>query len=222
MLSVFILSTLASLVIYLGLIIFNNLYLTFFLFYGIICLAIPTIDFFLIKKYPVKKIKHLLGFLNFKKSVFKGIFIGLVFFLIIYYFFALFSKHIVDNQKINILMKHWNFNKNHILLFLFIMIFANSILEEVYWRGYIFCKFKSKLNIKYVVLFTSLFYSSYHLITTIYLFNYLYGILFTLAIFLVGIFWGYIRTKYNSIYLPIISHLFVDSGIMAVYLKYIY
>ena len=39
---------------------------------------------------------------------------------------------------------------------------------------------------------------------------------------MVGIFWSYMRYKFNSIYISLISHLLADLSIMVVYLKWIY
>ena len=222
MIPTLILAALGPITIFIGLKILNNIYLTFIMFHGIICIVIPVIDLFIIKRYSAKKILHILGFTNLKKTYFKGILIGLIFSIIIYYLFSILSKYIIDNNQINILMKQWKFSKKNILLLLFLMIFTNSVLEEIYWRGYIFYKFKLKLNTKYVILLTSLFYCSYHFITTSNLFTFLYGAIFTFVIFLVGLFWGYAKSKFQSIYLPLISHLLADLSIMVIYLKYIY
>ena len=132
------------------------------------------------------------------------------------------SKRIF-NQEIYIvqnILHRWHVNNKYIIIFLFIMIVANSIFEEIYWRGYIFRKLTGKINIQHIILFTSGFYASYHLITTINLFSLTYALLFTSVIFLAGIYWGYVRHKYASIYIPVISHLFADLGIMLIYIRY--
>lgn len=221
MIITFFLSALAPISIYLGLKVFNNIYFTFIMFHGIICIIIPLIDLSIIKKYSITKILNVLGFQNFRKTYLPAILIGTSFLIIIYLFFTLLNKHIIDSNQINILMKEWNFDRKNLLLLLIIMIFGNSILEEIYWRGYIFYKFKLKTNIKNVVFLSALFYCSYHFIITYNLFSLLYGIIFTLVIFFTGIFWGYIRYKFQTIYIPLISHLLADLSIMVIYLKYI-
>ncbi len=215
-------SSLASIVIYLGLKVFHNIYLTFFMFHGIICLILPLIDLMIIKKYSIKKILDILGFNDFKKTYLKGIALGSLFFLIIYFSFSFLNKYLINTDQINTLMTDWNFEKSNILFLMIIMIFANSILEEIFWRGYIFYNFKSYCNIKWAIVFTAFFYCLYHFITTYDLFSLIYGVVFTLIIFLTGIIWGYLRNKYESIYIPMISHLMANLSIMLIYFKYVY
>lgn len=222
MILTFILSILAPTVIYFGLEIADNIYLTFILFHGVVCTVIPCIDLWLFKKYSIKKGLKLLGFKNFKKTWLKGLVLGFIFFLSIYLFFSLLNKYLLEKSQIDLLMKEWGFNKNSVFILLSIMIFANSILEEIYWRGYIFYRCHLKMKINNVLLFTAFFYSSYHFITTHNLFSILYGIIFTGVIFLTGLFWGYVRDKYKSIYVPLISHLLADLAIMVIYVQYIY
>ncbi len=222
MIKTIIISCLASIVIYLGLKVFHNIYLTFFIFHGIICLILPLIDLMIIKKYTIKKIFAILGFNHFKKTYLKGITLGTIFFLIIYFGFSILNKYLLNTDQINKLMIDWNFDKNNILFLLLIMIFANSILEEIFWRGYLFYNFRSYCNVKWTIIFTAFFYCSYHFITTYNLFSLIYGVVFTLIIFLTGIIWGYLRYKYESIYIPMISHLMADLSIMLIYFKYVY
>lgn len=215
-----ILSIIAPIVIYLGLEIFNSITLTFVMFHGIVCLGIPIIDLFIIKKCSLKKVFKTIGFINYKKTIVWSILTGILFFLIIILFFSFLKKYIIDIKNIETLLEQWNLNPKYMMLFLFIMIFANSVLEEVYWRGYIFSRFKRCTNIKIVIILTSLFYCSYHFITTINLFSVVYGIIFSVVILGAGIFWGFMRYKFDSIYFPMISHLLADLGIMLIYVKY--
>jgi len=216
-----ILSLLAPVVIYISLQIFNSITISFILFHGVVCVIIPLIDFTFIKKLSVKEIFKLLGFNNFIKGSVSGILIGSLFFIIIYLFFTTLNKYVINTDQINNLLIKWHLNNEYLYPFLFMMIFANSFLEEIYWRGYIFHKFKSKTNIRNVILLTSLFYCSYHFITTINLFSVIYGLIFSSVVFSVGVFWGYMRYKFDSIYISLLSHLLADLGIMVIYFKYL-
>ncbi|RQV98887.1 CPBP family intramembrane metalloprotease [bacterium] len=217
---VLVLSLLAPLSIYFGLIVLQNVPLTFILYHGIICLGIPLIDFTMIQKQTVGQYLNALGFRNFRKTLFPSLITGLLFGSIIYLFITGLQKHLIDIEQTRSLLARWNFSNNHLFLFLFIMIFANSVLEEIYWRGCIYSKLEGSVSPKVQILFTAFFYASYHLITTTNLFSVGYGLLLTSAIFGAGCFWGYFRQKQNSIYLPIISHLLADLGIMLVYIKF--
>lgn len=217
---VFLLWLLAPLSIYLGLIIFNSVHLTFILFFGGICLAIPLFDLLVIQKKRLRDFFILLGFQNFKKASLPAVCLGILFCASIYSFFVLLQNYVLDLNHIQFIFDEWRIEKKHIIQLMVIMIIANSVLEEIYWRGYIYNKLESKVKPMNVLLLTSLFYASYHLITTITLFSFLYGLLFSIVIFGIGFFWAFMREKYDSLYFPVISHLLADLGIMLIYFKY--
>jgi len=220
MVTIICLSLLAPIVIYLGLNILNNVSLTFIMFYGFVCVIIPVFDLIILKKYTIHRLLTSLGFLKFKKSFLFGAISGLLFSLIIYIFFTSLNEYVLDIDRIDTILYQWKITNINIYLFLIIMIFANSILEEIFWRGYIYYKLMFKTKIVKVVLLTSLFYTSYHFLTTINLFPFYFSLLFTFIIFCVGVFWGYLRYKYQSLYITMISHLFADLGIMSIYFIY--
>lgn len=210
----------APLSIYLGLNIFKSVVLTFILFYGVICLGIPVMDLILIQKKRVKDYFREIGFLNFKKAFHPSFVFGLIFCLSVYLFFVLLRKYVLDIGQIQSVLDQWRINNKYLIPFMVTMIFANSVFEEIYWRGYIYRKLQRNVSSTKLLVLTSLFYASYHLITTFELFSILFGLIFTSIIFLVGFFWGYMRKRYDSIYFPIISHLMADLGIMMIYFKY--
>ena len=161
-----------------------------------------------------------LGFINFRQNALPAVLLGAFFCLIILGFFVVLQKYVLNIEQVQKVLNQWNIERKYVLSFMFMMIFTNSVCEEIYWRGYIFKKLTVKYSPFLVILLTSLFYASYHPITIINLFPIIYGILFTIVIFGIGVFWGYMRHKYDSIYFPVISHLFADLGIMLMYFKY--
>ena len=69
MIKIFLLWIIALIAIYLGLVIFNNVVLTFILFYGAICLLKPIIDLMIINKKNYKEYLLYLGFKNSKNTI---------------------------------------------------------------------------------------------------------------------------------------------------------
>jgi membrane protease YdiL (CAAX protease family) len=211
---------LPSIVIFIGLNVLSDIYLTFILFYGVVCILIPLFDWRFKSKILFKNYLTEAGFIFFKKSLLPGIIVGLLFFIIICSFFYFFHEYLIYPDQTKIILRKWNFNLDHLYLLLFIIIFVNSILEEIYWRGFMILKLSYLKHRLFLVFVTAFFYALYHLITTTKLFDVSSGILFTVVVFSVGLFWGYIRLKYKSLYPSILSHLLADLGIMVVYLKY--
>jgi CAAX protease family protein len=95
-----------------------------------------------------------------------------------------------------------------------------------FWKKFIgMDMFLKKLILKFssrnTILISSLFYASYHFLTTSSFFNVIIGASLTFSIFIVGLIWGFLRFKMKSIYVLLINHIFADLGIMLVYLRFI-
>jgi membrane protease YdiL (CAAX protease family) len=221
MLVAFLLSLMGPLAIFIGLIVLKNAYWTFFLYHGLVCIGIPITDLWILKRAKPGEIKRILALSCQEKAVKTGVGLGILFLTAIIAFFYIFKSQTIHIRQLQELMLGWKIKKDDVLFLLFVMIFANSVLEEIFWRGYIFNRFMKYLDARRVILITSLFYASYHFITTMNLFSRAIGILFTLVIFMAGLFWGFLRHKFDSILTPIISHLMADLAIMIIYLIFV-
>ncbi|MBN1893218.1 CPBP family intramembrane metalloprotease [bacterium] len=206
---------LAPVSIFLGLFLFRNVWITFFLFHGIVCTGIPLAGAVRSRFRPA--FLRGLGFRNFRQASRQGVLLGLVYFLAILIFFSLFRNRALDADAIRALLSGWHVTENSIGLFLFMMIVANAMLEEIFWRGYIFSKLEEKTGLFASVLISSFFYASYHFLTTVLLFRLFFSLLFTSVILIAGILWGILRFRSGSLYGPMISHLMADLGIMTAY-----
>jgi membrane protease YdiL (CAAX protease family) len=82
-------------------------------------------------------------------------------------------------------------------------------------------RFRTHLKTAPAVILSSLFYASYHLITTANLFSMRVGILFTIVICFAGVFWATIRAKSGSLYGSIASHFLADAAVMIIYVVFI-
>jgi len=220
MIQVLFLCLIAPTSVFLGLIVFKNILITFILFYGVVCLFVPVTDIMIIRQQGLRDFVDALGFKNIKKTVLPATGLGLFFCLFIFLFFVLLQKHILNIDLVQSALDEWQIHKKSVIPFIFTMVVANSIFEEVYWRGYIYYKLSSRYTPVHVIGLTAFFYASYHPISILNLFSLDYAILFSLIIFSIGVFWGYMRYRLDSIYFPIISHMLADLGIMLMYFKY--
>ncbi len=221
LLHVLILLLLPSVAVFTGLVVLNSIFATYILFYGVVCIAVPLLDRVVSLKQTMREFFRYIGFANTRKSLLPGLLIGVTFLAAISLFFMVFSRQLIDTSSMSDTLSRWNVDSGNLFVFLFMMIAGNSILEEIYWRGYVFSRLKKLTGPRNTVLLTALFYTSYHLITTITLFSLAQGLLLSAAVFLVGIFWACLRIKYDSIIPAVISHLLADLGLMLIYLKYL-
>ncbi len=203
-----------------GLLLFKSAGLTFLLFHGGVCLLLPVSDL-LIHRISIPVFLKNCGFRASRKMLILSFLWGLFLFAVIFTFFSLFQERIWDSTAISRVISKWGINTMNPFLFLSVMVFGNAFLEEFFWRGYITQKLSKFFGNRGVILFSALFYTSYHGITTGVLFSLQYAMISTIAVFAAGVVWGTVRVRTASILFPVITHLFVDLAIMMVYLKYL-
>jgi membrane protease YdiL (CAAX protease family) len=98
---------------------------------------------------------------------------------------------------------------------------VHSLLEEYYWRWFVFGQLRKWLPVAGAVVLSSLAFMAHHVII---LAVYLRGpeafftrvVPFSLGIAVGGGVWAWLYHKSGSIYAPWVSHLIIDAGIMAV------
>jgi len=195
-----------TIMIFIGLQMFESVIVAFLLFYGWL-LAVPLLG----HGIPRERLKAT------SKAVMLGVGSGLLFFLFIYGGLYWLHIYLLDIDQLRVLLLEWGFSGRGEIWLVLILLVANPILEEVYWRGYIYERLRRDGTAKYAILVTSAFYTLYHLLSVIPIFEGLYGLIAVVPVFIAGIFWGYIREKTGSITAAIIGHVLSDMGIIFVY-----
>lgn len=195
-----------TIMIFIGLQMFESVIVTFLLFYGWL-LAVPLLG----HGIPRERFKAT------SKAVMLGVGSGLLFFLFIYGGLHWLHIYLLDIDQLRVLLWEWGFSGSGEIWLVLILLVANPILEEVYWRGYIYEKLRRDVTAKYAILVTSTFYTLYHLLSVIPIFEDFFGLIAAVPVFIAGTFWGYIREKTGSITAAIIGHVLSDMGIIFVY-----
>ena len=194
-----------TLLLVIGLIAFQNIIITFLLFYGWLFL-IPFLE---------KETWRYKG--EIRKYILVGVSSGLICMLFIISTSLILQDQLFDLPQVQKKMEIWGFTGNKVFLFILILIFINPFLEEWYWRGFIYRKLIEKTTVVNAILYTSFFYALYHLFLVIYIFTFPFSIIAFLGVLLAGALWGIIRHYYQTIYPTIISHCLADIGIIIVY-----
>lgn len=205
-----------TIMIFLGLYYFRNVPLTFLLFYGWL-FFFPTTYLLFKKEVPAYR-KNSFN----RKALIVGVLSGLFCMGAIFGVVSLLIPSIFDITELQALLVEWGFSGKHLLELIFILLFINPVLEEIYWRGFMHDRLEAKIGVKKAIILTSFFYSLYHLLSLIPMFSWPLNFIAVLPVFAVGIVWGYFRWRLNSIVAPIVSHVFADLGIMLVYLLYVH
>ncbi len=120
------------------------------------------------------------------------------------------------------ILELWGLNSRWVWWFSLYLVVVNSLLEELFWRGFVLQRFLHALSRTVAVILTSFFYSLYHLVVSSVLFGLKWGCWITLLVFLVGIVWGWMKGKFPSVYPTWFSHLLADLGLVIPILLWIY
>ena len=220
MLEIILLMSLAPASIAVGLLLCKSAGLTFLLFHFGVCLLVPVLDA-LIHRIPFTTFFESCGFRASRKIVVSSFLWGILLFAVVSLLFSLLQGQIWETTSISHAISEWGISRMNTVFLVSMMVIGNAFLEEFFWRGYILNKLSPLCSKRAVVLLSSMFYTSYHAITTGVLFSLPYAIVSTVLVFGAGIVWGTVRVKTGSILFPVITHLFIDQAIMVTYLKYL-
>lgn len=192
--------------IFIGLQVLESVIIAFLLFYSWL-LAVPL----LAGGVPWERFKTT------SRAVLLGFGSGLLFFLFIYGGLHWLHIYFIDIDQLRDLLWEWGFSGQGEIWLVLILLMVNPILEEVYWRGFIYEKLRKEGTAKFAILMTSAFYTLYHLLSVIPIFNGFYGLAAVIPVFIAGLIWGYMRERTGSITAAIIGHVLGDMGIIFVY-----
>ncbi|KGP71268.1 CPBP family intramembrane glutamic endopeptidase [Pontibacillus yanchengensis] len=191
-----------------GLHVFSNVVLTFMLFYGWL-LAIPL--------FQQKGEGAFLGWKWSTSNVVIGIGTGLLFFVFIFGGMYWLHSYFIDLEKLNRLLEEWGFSGSGVIGLILVLLIINPVLEEMYWRGFMHERLNRNFRVWQTILFTSFFYTLYHFLSILPMFEYPFNIIAVLPVFIAGVLWGYIREWTGSIVAAVVSHALGDLGVMCVY-----
>jgi membrane protease YdiL (CAAX protease family) len=166
--------------------------------------------------------------LRLQSPSFQGLEWGLAFglavgtFILAVYFFGLRDGSLLNETPAKVKGKVAQFHMATPGLYLLMAVFlagAHSLLEEYYWRGFVFGELERRWHVLPAILVSSLAFMLHHLVI-LYMFlpgRFLLAALpFGLAVAAGGSAWAWLYHRTGTIYSCWISHLVVDAAIMAV------
>jgi len=214
----------ATLTVFYGLVERQSLFATFVSFHLIACLAIPIFHAYYWEGTLSKNWRRAWGTCGFRKpaGLLLGISSGCLLFMVILYGLQLLFSHEVHPLFVRQVLEHWGLQENWLWFFVFYIIVINSLLEEVLWRGFVLERLLMGTAKRKALVLSSFFYSFYHFILGSALFGVKWGLLVTVLVFAVGVFWGWMKLHHQTVYPTWISHMLADAGIMAALLRYVF
>jgi len=99
----------------------------------------------------------------------------------------------------------------------FFLTFIHSLLEEFYWRWFVFGLLKKRISLWPAIVMSSIGFMAHHVVVLNAYFpdRFISAVVpFSLAVAFGGGVWAWMMEKYQTLLTPWISHLIVDAGLM--------
>lgn len=137
--------------------------------------------------------------------------IGVYLFILAGYF-VLKSFINLDNIALQ-LNKNLNVNRDNFLFVALYISFINSMLEELFFRGFCFLTLLKNTSRTYAYLISAFAFSVYHVSILANWFNAILFITFILGLFAAGMLFNFLNERYNNIYNSWIVHMCANFSI---------
>ena len=118
----------------------------------------------------------------------------------------------LDNISM-VLENNLSINKDNFILVSLYISFINSLLEELFFRGFGFLTLNKFLSKKYSYAISAFAFSIYHVSILANWFNAVIYALFIIGLFGTGLFFNFLNDKYNNIYNSWIVHMCANFSI---------
>lgn len=158
------------------------------------------------------KLKHIFKIKS-KRDLFYSISLGLVVYFGILAVYFLIKNFINLDNIIEVLDKSVKVNKNNFLWIALYISFVNSLLEEFFFRGFIFLNLKKVSNRKFAYIISAFAFSIYHVAIMANWFNPAIFLLVITGLFISGIIFNYLNEKNENIYNSWIVHMMANFSI---------
>lgn len=150
-----------------------------------------------------------------KKSLFLGLLAGIFAFVVIYIFYWL-SPELVASSSEGVKEKVYELKiESFFIPFAIFVSIAHSLLEEFYWRWFVFRGLRMNINYKLAAVISSLGFASHHFIILKEMFPLWATVLFGCAVGFGGYVWCEIYERTGSLKGAWLAHAMADMAIMS-------
>lgn len=151
-----------------------------------------------------------------KKKLFVSMLLGLLVYILILSTYLLLRNFIDLNSIKNILSENLNVNKNNFIFIALYISFVNSLLEEFFFRGFIFLNLNKLIKPKYAYIISSMAFAVYHLAIMGSWFNLGVFFLAMVGLFIGGVIFNYLNVSNSNIYGSWLVHMMANFAINTV------
>ena len=105
---------------------------------------------------------------------------------------------------------------NHFILFAFFISIFHSLLEEYYWRWFVFGKLREVVSLKLAHFLGAFAFTLHHVVVMMQFFDLPWALFFSACVGVGGFFWSYLFQKQRTLIGAWASHAIVDLALMSV------
>ncbi|MBI9018285.1 MAG: CPBP family intramembrane metalloprotease [Phycisphaerae bacterium] len=136
--------------------------------------------------------------------------------MLILYFLTPFGN-IINNGSANVIARAEAMGvKQHFLLYAIVISIFHSLLEEYYWRWFVFGRLSKAISLKWATIISALAFGGYHYILLSRFYSPLWVIILGTGVSAGGLIWAWQYHKHKSIASVWLSHCLVDAAIFIV------
>ncbi len=148
-----------------------------------------------------------------KKGFLVALLLGIGLYLLIVGAYALLRGVFDFSQIAGALTESTGVDKDNFLLVALYISFVNSLLEEFFFRGFMFLNLKKLGYRRVAYVFSALVFAVYHVAMMIGWFDIWLFLLVMLGLFAGGVIFNYLNEKHNTIYTSWFVHMFANFAI---------
>lgn len=105
---------------------------------------------------------------------------------------------------------------DHFIPFAIFISFAHSLLEEYYWRWFVFGNLRNVVSLPAAHLIAAVGFAAHHLVVTLQFFSVPLALFLTFGVGLGGFIWSFLYQRQGFLLAPWACHAIVDVGIMVI------
>ncbi|KND47495.1 MAG: hypothetical protein AB199_03635 [Parcubacteria bacterium C7867-004] len=167
--------------------------------------------------YEQKRISKILGLENFTvQSLLPGLLLGVGSFLIILGAYAILGSFIDMEAIADNLESKLGINSGNFLFVGLYVIFVNSLLEEFFFRGFLFLNLKGHASRVFAYVFSAGLFAVYHLAIIKGWFNPVLMALALISLFVIGLVFNYLNSRSGHFLNSWLAHGIADSAIILI------
>lgn len=151
-----------------------------------------------------------------KRKLYASIFLGLLVYIIILSAYLILKGFINLDSIKNILAENLKVNKDNFIYVALYISFINSLLEEFFFRGFIFLNLKKLIISKYAYIISALAFAIYHVAIMGSWFSPIIFLLAMAGLFIGGLIFNYLNESNENIYSSWLVHMMANFAINTV------